>query len=149
VCKVGFKANSILVEPLVREEQFGLETFASNGVALLPIVEITRHLPKEEVVYDIEVDDDHTFVGGLGGIVLHNSDIVKYQLPTDPMTEADMKRAQELKKDPRYHGGVWQRELDIFLKIKRKSELEAFSKYGLTFIVTNYLKEKMEEAKSM
>jgi len=77
------------------------------------------------------------------------SDIVKYKLPTDKMTEADVKRAQELKKDPRYHGGVWQRELDIFLKIKRKSELEAFSKYGLTFIVDNYLKEKMEEAKSL
>jgi DNA topoisomerase VI subunit A len=77
------------------------------------------------------------------------SDIVKYKLPTDPMTEADVKRAQELKKDPRYHGGVWQRELDIFLKIKRKSELEAFSKYGLTFIVDNYLKEKMEEARSL
>lgn len=77
------------------------------------------------------------------------SDIVKYKLPTDSMTEADVKRAQELKKDPRYHGGVWQRELDIFLKIKRKSELEAFSKYGLTFIVSNYLKEKMQEAKSL
>ncbi len=77
------------------------------------------------------------------------SDIVKYKLPTDSMTEADIKRAQELKKDPRYHGGVWQRELDIFLKIKRKSELEAFSKYGLTFIVDNYLKEKMQEAKSL
>ncbi len=77
------------------------------------------------------------------------TDIVKYKLPTDLMTEADVKRAQELKKDPRYHGGVWQRELDIFLKIKRKSELEAFSKYGLTFIVDNYLKEKMLEAKSL
>ncbi|MDA4111779.1 MAG: DNA topoisomerase IV subunit A, partial [Thaumarchaeota archaeon] len=65
------------------------------------------------------------------------------------MTETDIKRAQELKKDPRYHGGVWQRELDIFLKVKRKSELEAFSKFGLTFIVDTYLKEKMEEAKSI
>jgi DNA topoisomerase VI subunit A len=77
------------------------------------------------------------------------SDIVKYKLPTIKMTEADVKRAQELKKDPRYHGGVWQRELDIFLKIRRKSELEAFSKFGLTFIVDSYLKEKMEEAKSL
>jgi DNA topoisomerase VI subunit A len=77
------------------------------------------------------------------------SDVVKYKLPTDPMTEADIKRAQELKKDPRYTGGVWQRELDIFLKIKRKSELEAFSKFGLTYIVDNYLKEKMQEAKSL
>src|SRR5579884_906982 len=77
------------------------------------------------------------------------SDIIKYKLPTDQMTEADIKRAQELKKDPRYTGGVWQRELDIYLKMKRKSELEAFSKYGLPFIVDNYLKEKMQEAKSM
>lgn len=77
------------------------------------------------------------------------SDIVKYKLPTDPMTETDIKRAQELKKDPRYHGGVWQRELDIFLKIKRKSELEAFSKFGLTFIVDRYLKEKMDEATTL
>ena len=65
------------------------------------------------------------------------------------MTETDIKRAQELKKDPRYHGGVWQRELDIFLKIKRKSELEAFSKFGLTFIVDRYLKEKMDEATTL
>ena len=77
------------------------------------------------------------------------SDIVKYKLPTIPMTETDVKRAQELKKDPRYHGGVWQRELDIFLKIKRKSELEAFSKFGLTFIVDRYLKEKMDEASTL
>src|SRR5579872_1601183 len=77
------------------------------------------------------------------------SDIVKFKLPTDPMTETDIKRAQELKKDPRYHGGVWQRELDIFLKIKRKSELEAFSKFGLTFIVDRYLKEKMDEATTL
>jgi DNA topoisomerase-6 subunit A len=77
------------------------------------------------------------------------SDIVKYKLPTDPMTEADIKRAQELKKDPRYTGGVWQRELDIYLKMKRKSELEAFSKYGLPFIVDTYLKQKMQEAKSI
>ena len=73
----------------------------------------------------------------------------KVQTPTDPMTETDIKRAQELKKDPRYHGGVWQRELDIFLKIKRKSELEAFSKFGLTFIVDRYLKEKMDEATTL
>ncbi|HVB12469.1 MAG TPA: hypothetical protein VNE86_05000 [Nitrososphaerales archaeon] len=126
-----------------------IQKFMDNNVALLPITEIKNLGKTNEPVYDIAVDGVHTFVGGLGGLVLHNSDIVKYKLPTDQMTEADVKRAQELKKDPRYHGGVWQRELDIFLKIKRKSELEAFSKFGLTFIVTNYLKEKMEEAKSM
>ena len=77
------------------------------------------------------------------------SDIQKYKLPTDPMTEADIKRCHELKRDPRYQSDIWQRELDIFLKMKRKSELEAFSKYGLTKITDDYLPEKLEIAKSM
>lgn len=77
------------------------------------------------------------------------SDIVKYKLPTIPMTEIDIKRIYELKKDPRYKGGIWQKELDVFLKLKRKSELEAFSKYGLTTITDKYLPEKLEEAKSL
>ena len=77
------------------------------------------------------------------------TDIMKYKLPTDPMTENDVKRAQELKRDPRYTGGIWQRELDIFLKSKRKSELESFSKYGLTTITDKYLPEKLEIAKSL
>ena len=77
------------------------------------------------------------------------SDIQKYKLPTDPMTEADIKRCHELKRDPRYQSDIWQRELDIFLKMKRKSELEAFSKYGLTKITDDYLPEKLKMAKSM
>jgi len=77
------------------------------------------------------------------------SDIQKYKLPTDPMTEADIKRCHELKQDPRYQSDIWQRELDIFLKMKRKSELEAFAKYGLTKITDDYLPEKLEIAKSM
>lgn len=77
------------------------------------------------------------------------SDIIKYKLPTIPMTEIDIKRIYELKKDPRYKGGIWQRELDVFLKLKRKSELEAFSKYGLTTITDKYLPEKLQEAKSL
>ena len=77
------------------------------------------------------------------------SDIQKYELPSDPMTEADIKRCHELKRDPRYQSDIWQRELDIFLKMKRKSELEAFSKYGLTKITDDYLPEKLEMATSM
>ncbi|MEM3437320.1 MAG: DNA topoisomerase IV subunit A [Nitrososphaerales archaeon] len=77
------------------------------------------------------------------------SDIKKYKLPSDPLTEIDIKRIYELKKDPRYKGGIWQRELDVFLKIKKKSELEAFAKYGLTAITDKYLPEKLEIAKSL
>lgn len=77
------------------------------------------------------------------------SDIVKYRLPSEPLTDVDVKRIHELKKDPRYTGGIWQRELDVFLKIKRKSELEAFAKYGLTTVTDRYLPEKLQEAKSL
>lgn len=76
------------------------------------------------------------------------TDIDKYKLPTIPMTESDIKRCHDLKKDPRYQKGIWKRELDVFLKIKRKAELEAFSKYGLTNITDKYLPAKLEESKS-
>ncbi len=77
------------------------------------------------------------------------SDIDKYKLPTIPMTESDIKRCHDLRKDPRYQKGIWKKELDEFLKIKRKAELEAFSKYGLTNITDKYLPHKLEIAKTL
>ena len=75
------------------------------------------------------------------------SDIVEYKLPTDPLDEVDIKRLYELQKDPRYQNDpIWQREIKMFLKIKRKTELEAFSRYGLTYIVDEYLPTKLEQA---
>jgi DNA topoisomerase VI subunit A len=76
------------------------------------------------------------------------SDIVKYKLPSDPLTEIDIKRLYELKADPRYKDKMWHDELDTFLQIKKKSEQEAFSRYGLSYIVDKYLPEKLELLKS-
>ena len=76
-------------------------------------------------------------------------DIEKYKLPTIPMTESDIKRCFDLQKDPRYQDGIWKKELDVFLRLKRKAELEAFSKYGLTNITDKYLPQKLELAKSL
>lgn len=77
------------------------------------------------------------------------SDIERYDLPTIPMTDSDVKRCRDLQKDPRYSHGIWKKELDVFLKIKRKAELEAFSKYGLTNITDKYLPHKIELARSL
>jgi len=77
------------------------------------------------------------------------TDIEKYDLPTIPMTESDLKRCHDLKNDPRYSYGIWRKELDVFLRLKRKAELEAFSKYGLTNITDKYLPQKLELAKSL
>ncbi|MEM2896016.1 MAG: DNA topoisomerase IV subunit A [Candidatus Bathyarchaeia archaeon] len=73
------------------------------------------------------------------------SDIVDYKLPSDRLTELDIKRLYELKKDPRYSGKLWKREIETFLKIKKKAEQEAFSRYGLAYIVDDYLPAKLEE----
>ncbi len=76
------------------------------------------------------------------------TDIVKYKLPSDKLTEVDVKRLYELKADPRYTDKMWHEELDTFLRIKKKSEQEAFARYGLSYIVDKYLPEKLELMKS-
>jgi len=121
-------------------------TMVNNKVVLLPLVErkLVRN-PSSQAVYDLEVSACHTFVGGLGGLVLHNSDIVDYKLPSDPLTDLDIKRLYELQKDPRYEAKLWKHEIDTFLKVKRKSEQEAFSRYGLAYIVEKYLPAKLKE----
>lgn len=75
------------------------------------------------------------------------TDIVDYKLPTDPLDEVDIKRLYELQRDPRYKDPMWQREIKTFLKIRKKAEQEAFSRYGLTYIVDEYLPTKLGEAK--
>jgi DNA topoisomerase-6 subunit A len=72
------------------------------------------------------------------------SDIVEYKLPSDKLTELDIKRLHELRKDPRYRGKLWKKEIKTFLNIKKKAEQEAFSRYGLTYIVDEYLPTKLE-----
>jgi len=78
-----------------------------------------------------------------GGV--YATDIVDYKLPSDPLTDVDIKRLHELTKDPRYTGELWKREIKTFLKIKKKAEQEAFSRYGLTYIVDEYLPAKLKE----
>ena len=72
------------------------------------------------------------------------TDVIEYKLPTENLTDNDVKRLKELREDPRYREELWQREIETFLKIGKKAELEAFSRYGLTYIVDEYLPAKLE-----
>jgi DNA topoisomerase VI subunit A len=86
---------------------------------------------------------------------IYASDIVKYKLPTVKMTDKTMqKRGSDTDKleklaqffdTPAFKNTVWQKEIALYEKLKRKCELEAFSRYGLSFVVDNYLKDKMKE----
>ncbi len=72
------------------------------------------------------------------------SDIINYDLPTDPLKDIDVLRLKELMKDPRYRDEHWQMEIKKMLKIGKKAEQQSFSKYGLEYVVDTYLPEKLD-----
>lgn len=72
------------------------------------------------------------------------SDIINYDLPTDPLKDIDVLRLKELLKDPRYRDEVWKTEIKKMLKIGKKAEQQSFSKYGLEYVVDTYLPEKLD-----
>ncbi|MFH1821832.1 MAG: DNA topoisomerase IV subunit A [Methanobacteriota archaeon] len=73
------------------------------------------------------------------------SDIVNYKLPTDKLRELDVNRLKQLAKDPRYNTDFWQYEIRKMLEIGRKAEQQAFAKYGLAYVVNEYLPAKLKE----
>ncbi len=72
------------------------------------------------------------------------SDIINYDLPTDPLKDIDVLRLKELLKDPRYRDETWKTEIKKMLKIGKKAEQQSFSKYGLEYVVDTYFPEKLE-----
>ncbi len=72
------------------------------------------------------------------------SDIINYDLPTDPLKDIDVLRLKELYKDPRYRDDFWKVGIKKMLKIGKKAEQQSFSKYGLEYVVDTYLPEKLD-----
>ena len=58
--------------------------------------------------------------------------------------DADLKRAQELKKYEWFKSKKWQHEIDLFLKKKSKLEIEAMASKGLRFLADKYLPTKIQ-----
>jgi DNA topoisomerase-6 subunit A len=82
------------------------------------------------------------------------SDIKDYDLPTDKLRELDIVRLKQLQRDPRYNTPVrqsesksravdWQYEIKLMLELGKKAEQQAFAKYGLDYVVKEYLPEKL------
>ncbi|RDE16514.1 MAG: DNA topoisomerase [Candidatus Thorarchaeota archaeon] len=70
-------------------------------------------------------------------------DIVEYSLPCDSMNDADIKRLDELALDSRYTGPEWQQHISGFKDLRRKAEQQAFSRYGMDYVVDTYLADKL------
>ncbi len=74
------------------------------------------------------------------------SDIKNYKLRSDKLRDVDLRRIKELKKDPRYKkDNRLQKELETWEKIKKKAEQQALLKYGLRYVVDDYLPAKFKE----
>lgn len=76
---------------------------------------------------------------------LYSTDIQKYKLPSEKLQNVDIKKLLDMQKDPRCSGEPWSSQIDHFLKHRVKCELEAFSRYGLDYVVKKYLPEKLQE----
>jgi DNA topoisomerase-6 subunit A len=78
------------------------------------------------------------------------SDMENYKLPTDKLTEQDIKALEAEKTDPRFKGTIysditWEGEIELQLKLNKKSEQQALAKYGLDYVTSTYLPEKLSE----
>lgn len=73
------------------------------------------------------------------------SDIVNYELPTDKLSEQDVKALEAELTDPRFADEWWKGEIELQLSLQKKSEQQALAKYGLDFVTDTYLPEKLGE----
>ena len=74
-------------------------------------------------------------------------DIVDYKLPTHPLKEVDIKRAQDaLKNDPFYEvHPKWRHAVEQLVKMGVRAEQQAFAKFGLDFVMEEYLPRKLKD----
>ena len=73
------------------------------------------------------------------------SDIVNYDLPSDKLSEQDVKALEAELTDPRFADEWWKGEIELQLSLGKKSEQQALAKYGLDFVTDTYLPEKLAE----
>ena len=74
-------------------------------------------------------------------------DIIDYQLPTHPLLDVDIKRAKDaLKNDPFFRTHKpWQKAIEQLLKMGVRAEQQALAKWGLNYVIEEYLPRKLEQ----
>ncbi|MDK2789750.1 MAG: topoisomerase subunit [Methanothermococcus sp.] len=77
-------------------------------------------------------------------------DIVDYDLPTHPLKEHDIKRLKDGLKNDDFIKTFpeWQNALNQMLEMKVRAEQQSLAKYGLKYVVEEYLPAKIEDEKT-
>jgi len=73
------------------------------------------------------------------------TDILHYDLPTDKLTDKDVQALKAELTDPRFNDPFWKSEIETMLEIGKKAEQQALAKYGLEYVTSTYLPEKLSE----
>jgi DNA topoisomerase-6 subunit A len=73
------------------------------------------------------------------------SDIENYKLPSDNLTDQDVRALQAELTDPRFKTAEWRSEIELMLKNGKKAEQQSLAKYGLNYVTDTYLPEKLAE----
>lgn len=78
-------------------------------------------------------------------IGIQPSDIVEYDLPTDPLSESDINALENELKDPRFQTEYWEEEITLQLDIGQKAEQQSLAARGLDFVTDEYLPSRLTE----
>lgn len=76
------------------------------------------------------------------------TDIEEYKLPTHPLKDVDIKRAKDaIKNDPFFQvHKPWARAMQQLLKMGVRAEQQALAKWGLNYVIEEYLPAKLKAA---
>ncbi|WP_158057498.1 DNA topoisomerase IV subunit A [Halorussus halophilus] len=78
-------------------------------------------------------------------IGIQPSDIVEYDLPTDPLSDSDINALESELEDPRFQTDYWEEQIEIQLDIEKKSEQQSLASHGLDFVTDTYLPERLTD----
>ena len=73
------------------------------------------------------------------------TDIVEYDLPTDPLADSDINALESELTDPRFQTDYWEEQIELQLDIGKKAEQQSLAANGLDFVTETYLPERLNQ----
>jgi DNA topoisomerase-6 subunit A len=78
-------------------------------------------------------------------IGIQPTDIVEYDLPTDPLSDSDVNALESELTDPRFQTEYWREQIELQLDIGKKAEQQSLAARGLDFVTETYLPERLTQ----
>ena len=102
--------------------------FASVAYGSIKSAHLSEHLATPDAQY----------------VGIRPTDIVEYDLPTDPLADSDINALENELEDPRFADDFWQDEINLQLDIEKKAEQQALAARGLDYVTETYLPDRLD-----